>query len=65
MATETMVNAAKPVEQKPEKKKKQKKMLDLSQQQARAGWLFIYRFIGARWLSGSGGSTTSVGSVFR
>lgn len=45
MATETMVNAAKPVEQKPEKKKKQKKMLDLSQQQARAGWLFISPFI--------------------
>lgn len=45
MATETMVNAAKPVEQKPEKKKKQKKMLDLSQQQARAGWLFISPFV--------------------
>lgn len=25
----------------------------------------LYRFSGARWLSGSGGSTTSVGSVFR
>lgn len=25
----------------------------------------LYRFSGARWLSGPGGSTTSVGSVFR
>ena len=45
MATETMVKAAKTVEQKPKKEKKQKKLLDLSQQQARAGWLFISPFI--------------------
>lgn len=45
MATETMVNATETVEQKPKKEKKQKRMLDLSQQQARAGWLFISPFI--------------------
>ena len=47
MATETMTVEATEtvVTKKPEKKKKQKKMLDLSQQQARAGWLFISPFI--------------------
>ena len=45
MATETMVNATETVEQKPKKAKKPKRTLDLSQQQARAGWLFISPFI--------------------
>ena len=45
MATETMVNTAEAVEQKPKKAKKPKRTLDLSQQQARAGWLFISPFI--------------------
>ena len=45
MATETMVAAETVEQKKPKKEKKQRKMLDLSQQQARAGWLFISPFI--------------------
>ena len=45
MATETMVKTAETVEQKTKKAKKPRRTLDLSQQQARAGWLFISPFI--------------------